>query len=172
MLRAAQEKLAPWSDRVELLNQDMRNLRLSEACDGAICLSFSLCYLTEDSEFVTVIDRLANVLPRGSPFLFDMLNARAPDSDWIAEESARWANRGIDWKFHWLDREKLKYCIQYRLPGDNKAIMKEQAKEVHVGRAYTSRELHDLFDIQGSFVLEDLPSLRTPSLDYYIARRN
>jgi len=85
MLALARQSAAASGVTVALLEQDMRELRLSAPVDAATCLYDSLNYLVSEPELHRALAAVAAALRPGGLFLFDMNTLRG-----LAE---RWGNR-------------------------------------------------------------------------------
>src|SRR5690606_20886948 len=72
MLKQAQENARSFGFELSLYQQDLRQLRLSDRFDGAVCLCDSLNYLTEHSDFTQALQKVADALKPGGIFLFDV----------------------------------------------------------------------------------------------------
>lgn len=91
MLAVCQDKLNEASLTASLWEMDIRNLRLPETVDAAVCLCDTLNYLGSEKELSRCFKSVARSLKPGGSFIFDMRTLHyyqnvLGESQWVEDE--------------------------------------------------------------------------------------
>lgn len=75
MLEVAAQRFADAGAKVQIINQDMREINLHRKVDAVVCINDGINYLTECQDVLKAFDAIYSVLIDGGVFLFDISSA-------------------------------------------------------------------------------------------------
>lgn len=72
MLEVASQRFAYAGARIQIINQDMRDMKLHGAFDAVVCINDGINYIVDDSDVIKVFSGTQKVLEDKGIFLFDI----------------------------------------------------------------------------------------------------
>jgi ubiquinone/menaquinone biosynthesis C-methylase UbiE len=148
MLAVARRKARKIGVRVRWLQQDMAHLSLPpRTFDAAVCLYDSLNYVTSIRALKSVFSRVATVLMPGGLFIFDLNTPYALEREMFTQ-SGQVGPLRYEWKSRYNANTRL---ARIRM---DFSIGQKQFRELHIQRAYSTREVCDLLESTGLLPLD------------------
>ncbi len=72
MLEVAAVRFAEAGAKIQIINQDMREIKLHRKVDAAVCINDGINYITDAEEVLKMFRGVSNILNEGGVFLFDI----------------------------------------------------------------------------------------------------
>jgi ubiquinone/menaquinone biosynthesis C-methylase UbiE len=148
MLAVARRKAKKVGVRVRWVQQDVTRLSLPlRAFDAAVCLYDSLNYVTSIRALKSVFSGVATVLKPGGLFIFDLNTPYALEREMFTQ-SGQVGPLRYEWKSRYNPKTRL---ARIRM---DFAMGEKKFRELHIQRAYSTRQVCDLLESAGLLPLD------------------
>jgi len=148
MLAVARRKAKKVGVRVRWVQQDISHLSLPvRAFDAAVCLYDSLNYITTLRGLKSVFSGIATTLKAGGLFIFDLNTPYALEREMFTQNGQVGPLR-YEWKSRYNAKTRL---ARIRM---DFAMGESRFRELHIQRAYSTRQVCDLLESAGLLPLD------------------